>query len=167
MTTAAELPALLEELRARLSAAAARREALAAWVPERKMLGVIRRGPTLRRAGEAWPLGVLLLSTDGRLLGLGTATRARPASRVGYVAESARERDELRMLAAKAGFEPGEALHIDPVPLEVAALAAGSPSGPVLPGPDGMLLVRWSPAGGVEPRDLAGYLAERVELLGA
>lgn len=167
MTTPAELPALLEELRARLSAADARLEALAEWVPERKVLGLIRRGPTLRRAGEAWPLGVLLLARDGRLFGLGTATRARPASRVGYVAESARKRDELRMLAAKAGFTAGEALHIDPVPVEASALAAGSPSGPVLPGPDGVLLVRWSPAGGVDPRDLAAYLAERAELLGA
>lgn len=169
MTTAAELPALLAELRGALEATGARTEALAEFVPERRTLG-FRRRPTLRAIGRAWPLGVLLLGVDGALFAGGTPTRSKPEARVGYTAESARERDALRHTAARAGFATGEPVRVDPTALDAAALAAlppGGALGPVLADERGALLVRWSPAAGIAARPVESYLREEAGLLTA
>lgn len=157
MTTAAELPALLEGVRARLAAAGARQVELAESVPERRVLG-FRRRPTLRKAGRGWLLGALILREDGALLDAGTPTRAKREARVGYSAESARERDALRHMAERAGFAEGAAVHVDPRPAE---------AGPLVAGGAGELLVRWSRSPGIAPVPLSAYLEERAELLGA
>lgn len=163
MTRADELPDLLARLRARLEAGGAQRVQLAELVPERRILG-FRRRPTLRKAGEGWLLGVLILSADGMLLDAGTPTRAKTEARVGYVAESARERDALRHMAARAGYRDGERVHIGAARIDPAALAA---DGPVSLDAEGRLVVRWSPQPGIAARPIAAYLDERVELAGA
>lgn len=169
MTTPAALPGLLADLRARLHAAGVPAEPLARLIPARRVL-LIQRPETLQEIGRAWPLGLLLLpevpDAAGPLLHAeGTLTRARPPERVGYVAESARERDALRWTASRAGFATGQSVHVDPLPLDLEALAQGAAAeaGPILLAQDGSLRIRWARA--ASPQDLGAYLRERTDLL--
>lgn len=114
------------------------------------------------RVGEAWHLGVLLL-TDTHALATAEVLRAAEPGRRGYTAESARDRAERRALALRGGFREGEIAHVGWSVIDVEAVDAGGSSGP-LSMIDGVPSVRWSAAGGFVP--LGGYLRERVELLG-
>ncbi|BDZ40528.1 hypothetical protein [Microbacterium suwonense] len=58
------------------------------------------------RAGEAWHLGVLLLTDDG-VAETGEILRAAEEVRRGYPAESARARAERRAQARRGGFAEG------------------------------------------------------------
>lgn len=131
----------------------------------RQGLGVQRtsrwRGTRIVRAGEAWHLGVLLLTGDG-VLATGEVLRAAEETRRGYASESARERAERRAQARRGGFAEGEIVHLDWRPIDVAAVDGGGASGP-LSLIDGVPHVRWSPAGAPVP--LAGYLDERIGML--
>ena len=153
---------LLDDARARL--ASAPREALGELVTPRRLLG-IPRVPRIERRGEAWHLGVLLL-TDDAVLATGDVIRARHEARRGYAAESQRHRAELAAAAARGGFAEGETVHIgwrmlrpDALPL---AGAGGTDAGPLVDF-EGVPSVRWSAAGGLMHLD--AYLAERVALL--
>lgn len=119
------------------------------------------RGTRIVRVGEAWHLGVLLL-TETRVLATAEVLRAAEPGRRGYTAESARERAERRALALRGGFAEGEVAHVGWTVLDVAAVDAGGASGPVAV-VDGVTSVRWSTAGGWMP--LEAYLRERIELL--
>lgn len=119
------------------------------------------RGTRIVRVGEAWHLGVLLL-TETHVLATAEVLRAAEPGRRGYTAESARERAERRALALRGGFAEGEVAHVGWTVLDVAAVDAGGASGPVAV-VDGVASVRWSTAGGWMP--LEAYLRERVELL--
>ncbi|MBW8761034.1 MAG: glutaminase [Microbacterium sp.] len=120
------------------------------------------RGHRIVRVGEAWHLGVLLL-TDTHALATAEVLRAAEPGRRGYTAESARDRAERRALALRGGFREGEIAHVGWSVIDVEAVDAGGSSGP-LSMIDGVPSVRWSAAGGFVP--LGGYLRERVELLG-
>ncbi|GAB3595422.1 glutaminase [Microbacterium tumbae] len=150
MTTTAEL---LSEARAAL-----------AGVPK-EGLGEERqsrfRGHRIVRIGEAWHVGVLLL-TDDHALATAEVLRAADAGRRGYTAESARERAARRELALRGGFDEGEVAHIGWSVIDVDAVDAGGSSGP-LALVDGVPQVRWSAAGGYMP--LEAYLRERIALL--
>lgn len=156
MTTsdpAVVLGALLGQARAALSAVrqeALGREKIPRW-----------RAPRIVRAGSAWHVGVLLL-TDDALLATGEVLRAAEPVRRGYAAESARARAERRAEASRGGFANGETVHVGWTPIDLAAVAAGGPSGP-LALVDGVPSVRWSAAGGYMP--LEAYLRERIALL--
>ncbi|WP_217181131.1 hypothetical protein [Streptomyces sp. AC495_CC817] len=119
------------------------------------------RGHRIVRVGEAWHLGVLLL-TDEHALATAEVVRAADPGRRGYTAESARDRAERRALALKGGFAAGEVAHVGWSVIDVAAVDAGGASGP-LAMIEGVPSVRWSTAGGFMP--LEGYLRERIELL--
>lgn len=119
------------------------------------------RGHRIVRIGEAWHLGVLLL-TDDRTLATAEVLRAADPGRRGYTAESARERAARRALALRGGFGEGEVAHIGWSVIDVDAVDAGGASGP-LSLVDGVPSVRWSTAGGWMP--LEAYLRERVQLL--
>lgn len=121
------------------------------------------RGRRIVRIGEAWHLGVLLL-TDTHALATAEVLRAADPGRRGYTAESARERAERRALALRGGFGEGDVVHVGWTVIDVDAVDAGGESGP-LAMRDGLASVRWSQAGGWMP--LAAYLRERVELLQA
>lgn len=121
------------------------------------------RGKRIVRVGEAWHLGVLLL-TDTHALATAEVLRAAAPGRRGYTAESARERAERRAEALKGGFGEGEVVHVGWSVIDVDAVDAGGSSGP-LSLVDGIPSVRWSAAGGLMP--LEAYLRERVELLRA
>ncbi|WP_448721032.1 glutaminase [Microbacterium natoriense] len=119
------------------------------------------RGHRIVRVGEAWHVGVLLL-TDADALATAEVLRAAEPGRRGYTAESARSRAERRALAVRGGFREGEVVHVGWSAIDVDAVDAGGASGP-LAMVEGVPAVRWSAAGGFMP--LAKYLDERVQLL--
>lgn len=119
------------------------------------------RGHRIVRIGEAWHLGVLLLTED-HALATAEVLRAADPGRRGYTAEAARERAARRALALRGGFDEGEVAHIGWSVIDVDAVDAGGASGP-LALIDGVPSVHWSTAGGWMP--LEAYLRERVELL--
>lgn len=149
---------MLDAARARL--AGARREALGELVVPRRVLG-LGRSPRIVRRGEAWHLGVLLL-TDDAVLATGDIVRAREEVRRGFTAESQRRRAELAAAARRGGIAEGEVVHVGWERLDVEEVDRGAASGP-LALRDGMPSVRWSAAGGFVP--LAAYLDERIQLL--
>ncbi|MCC2028029.1 glutaminase [Microbacterium sp. YMB-B2] len=118
------------------------------------------RGERIVRIGQAWHVGVLLL-TDDRVLATGEVLRAADPGRRGYTAESARERAARRQMALRGGFREGEVVHVGWSVIELDAVDAGGASGP-LAMRDGVVSVRWS---GDSWRPLEGYLSEQVELL--
>lgn len=131
----------------------------------REGLGVLRtsrwRKDRIVRAGDAWHLGVLLL-TDDAVLATGEILRAAQEVRRGYTAESARARAQRRAQARRGGFAEGEVVHVGWRRLDPAAVDAGTGSGPLCPLGDAVG-VRWSPT--AAPVPLAGYLDERIALL--
>lgn len=119
------------------------------------------RGDRIVRIGEAWHVGVLLL-TDDAVLATAEVLRAADAGRRGYTAESARERAIRREWALRGGFGAGEVAHVGWSVIDVDAVDAGGSSGP-LAMISGSPQVKWSSAGGYMP--LEAYLQERVALL--
>ncbi|WP_454114156.1 glutaminase [Microbacterium maritypicum] len=119
------------------------------------------RGRRIVRVGDAWHLGVLLL-TETHALATAEVLRAADPGRRGYTAESARERAERRAEALRGGFGEGEVVHVGWSVIDVNGVDAGGSSGP-LALIDGVPSVRWSTAGGFMP--LEAYLRERVALL--
>lgn len=119
------------------------------------------RGRRIVRVGEAWHLGVILL-TDTHTLATAEVLRAADPGRRGYTAESARARAERRALALRGGFREGDVVHVGWSVIDVDAVDAGGSSGP-LTLLDGVPSVRWSQAGGFTPLD--AYLRERIPLL--
>lgn len=151
--------AILDDARRRL--ANAPREALGELMQPRRVLG-IGRSPRIVPRGEAWHLGVLLL-TDDAALATGDIVRARQEARRGYTAESQRQRAELAAAAYRGGFPEGRAVHIGWRALDVVALDAREEASDPLLMLDGIACVRWSAAGA--PTPLARYLEDRIDLL--
>ncbi|MCR2813805.1 glutaminase [Microbacterium sp. zg.Y1090] len=149
---------IVADARARL--AGLPRERLGAAPPARR-LRLFPRAPRLVPVGEAWHLGVLLI-TDDAVLATGDIVRARREVRRGYTAQSQRERAELAAAAFRGGFAEGETVHVGWRRIDLEAVADGAASGP-LAIVDGAPVVRWSAAGGY--RALTDYLAERIALL--
>lgn len=155
---------LLERTAAELAAGGARDEALARFVPARRVLGFAGR-PAMKPLGRVWRLGVLLLARDGGLLATGAITRAVEPGHPGHVAVSAEQRREVRAAAYRGPFTEGETVNYDaePIDLDPAALRAGS--GPLLLR-DGRLLVRWSASADDSlAAPFERYVAERADLL--
>ena len=150
MTTAADLLAA-----ARRSLASVPKEGLGEQKHSRF------RGDRIVRVGEAWHVGVLLL-TDEHALATAEVVRAADPGRRGYTAESARDRASRRGEALRGGFREGEVAHVGWSVIDVDAVDSGGVSGP-LASIDGIVHVKWSTAGGYIP--LETYLRERIELL--
>jgi hypothetical protein len=157
MSASDEARALLDDARARL--AGVPREALGVHREPRRVLG-IGRGPRIVPAGDAWHLGVLLLTGDG-VLATGEILRAREPVRRGYAAQSQRARAERAEAAFRGGFAEGTPVHVGWIPLDLAALDHADDAGPIAIA-GGAPAVRWSRTGGFVP--LADYLDERIEL---
>ncbi|KDA07004.1 glutaminase [Microbacterium sp. CH12i] len=119
------------------------------------------RGERIVQVGEAWHVGVLLLSED-RVLATGEILRAADPGRRGYTAESARARAARRQMALRGGFGEGEVAHVGWSVIDVETVDAGGSSGP-LAMIDAVPSVRWSSAGAYMP--LAAYLDERIPLM--
>lgn len=153
-----EVEALFADARRRLVTAP--REALGELQSNRRVLGV-RLPARIVPRGDAWHLGVLLLTED-RVVTTGDVVRARREVRRGYTAESQRRRAELAAAARRGGFAEGQTVHIgwSEVVLDDAAQGVASDRLVVR---DGVPSVRWSASGGLV--SLEDYLHERVELL--
>jgi hypothetical protein len=155
---------LVRRTAAELAAAGARDEALARFVPGRRVL-LVDRPARMQPLGRVWRLGVVLLAPDGSLLATGGVTRAVEPGHPGHVAASVEERREHRAAAFRGPFARGETVHYDalPIPLDAETLRAGQ--GPLLLR-DGEVLVRWSASLGDDAAAPFGpYLRERVDLL--
>lgn len=155
MTTAIALLAHAREM-----LAGAPREILGALIEPRRLWGVAR-APRIVPCGEAWHLGVLLVTGDG-VLATGEIVRSREQAPRGYTAESQRARAQLAGAAFRGGIPEGRAVHVGWTVLDAAAVDRGAASGP-LALVSGVPSVRWSAAGGHVP--LESYLDERIALL--
>lgn len=161
----AEIRAVVARAVARLETAGARDEALAEYVPPRKVM-LVRREAVLRPVGRAWRLGALMVDREGTLYATGAIIRAREAGVRNYQSQSAEERRDLRAAALRGKFREGETVNHgwSVVDLDPASLRSGA--GPVLVTPEGSVKVRWNAAlGDAAARDLAAYVDERVGLL--
>lgn len=153
----------LTDAAARLAAGGARDEALAQFVPERRVM-LLTRTAAMLPLGRVWRLGVLLLSADARVYATGSITRALEPGRRAYQSQSAEIRRAYRGAAFRGPFERGETVNFDARPIEVEEGALRGSRGPlVLRGDEA--LVRWDPSSAAALVSLGDYLAERVRLL--
>lgn len=113
---------------------------------------------------RAWRLGVLLIDEAGALRSAGATLRAHePPPILGYTAESARQRDELRHAAIRGGFAEGETVHYDTYVIDCEIVRAET--GPISLR-DGDPVVRWHLGTRLTSAiPLEKYLQERAELL--
>jgi len=113
----------LERLAADLREAGARDEALGAFDPGGRMLGVVPRLPRIRPLGRVWRLGEYLLTPDGTLLRVGRVVRvAGTDRRRSVMAVAATEHHELALAARRGGFAEGETVNFDAAPLAAGVL---------------------------------------------
>lgn len=150
--------ALFDRARERL--APIPRDGLGELVVPKRFLGM-GRAPRIVPRGEAWHVGTLLIG-DREVAAVGDILRSRAEVRRGFTAEAQRERAALQAAAFRGGFAEGATLHIDYIPIDLAAVEAGGASGP-LAMRDGIPSIRWSAAGGWMP--LETYLSDRIGLL--
>lgn len=148
---------------AELGAAHARDEALAEFVPERRVFGIPRRA-RMTPIGRVWRLGALLLTTDGSLLATGRVIRAERPSRRSVTANAVAEQRAYRAAAVAGGFPEGETVNFDARPIELDATALAEASDPLVLD-SGEVLVRWSAAQPDALTPLERYLADRIDLL--
>jgi hypothetical protein len=159
----AGIRALLNSAVDSLVSAAARDEALARFVPARRVL-LVGRKPALIPIGRVWRLGVLLLDRDATVYATGRTTRAVNPLYPGYQSVSAEERRGYRAAAFRGPFEPGETVNFDAPALQLGVESLRAASGPMLLR-DGTVLVRWAATLDAATVPLDAYLAERVDLL--
>lgn len=156
-TALADARAALTATVARLRESGVRDEALAEFVPERRVL-LVRRSATMRPLGRVWRLGVLLIDENGRLFVAGGHTRALPSGHPNFQSVSGEQRREYRVAALHA-YPEGEAVNFE---AREVALDPGLRTSPgVITLDDEGVKLRWSPAGGLVP--FRRYLEERVE----
>lgn len=154
---------LITEAATALRAGGARDEALADFVPERRVLG-LPRAARMTPVGRVWRLGVLLLAADGRISATGRVVRAERPARRSIPANAVAEQRAYRAAAVKGGIPEGDTVNFDARPVDLDELARVGASGPlVLDG--GAVLVRWSPSQPEALTPLERYLVDRVELL--
>ena len=156
-----------------LSAAGANPEQLAVSTPARRLLGILTRSASYKKAGEGFLLGALVVTTHGDVFEPGLIIRASLKVFPGHQAQSAQERIELRRKLLAAKFPEDSAVLIDPRRLPIDDLEQlAKENGPLVLREivvDGIrtqqLLVRWmSTASDSDLRPLEDYLNERVEL---
>ena len=154
----------LERARARLREANARDEALAEFVPARRVM-LITREPTMVPVARVWRLGVLLLGTTDGLWATGSITRSLEPGRPAFQSESAEQRRGYRAAAFRGRFPKGETVNFDARPIELDAAALAASAGPLVLDA-GRALVLWNAALGRESAlPLDEYLDDRVGLL--
>jgi hypothetical protein len=156
--------AALDDAVSRLTAAGARDEALATFVPARQVMLITRKARMIP-LGRAWRLGVFLLTTDGTLHATGSITRAVAPGHPGYQSVSAENRREQRAAAFRGPFQPGEPVNFDADVIELDAESLRASRGPLFL-KDATPLVRWSPSAGDDSGvPFGAYLEDRIGLL--
>jgi len=155
----------IETAVASLRAADARTEALAEFVPRRRVLKLFPRAASFTAIGPVWRLGVFLLDEAGTLRTVGTTTRAVAPGYPGFQSVSAEERRGYRAAAFAGPFEVGETVNFGTQAIELTADALVDSPGPLFISA-GRPLVRWNPSATSDSAtDFPAYLAERAELL--
>jgi hypothetical protein len=162
---------VIERLRSELAAAVAaleqggaRDEALAEFVPPRRVL-LVNRQAAMRPVGRAWRLGVFLLDRSGTLHAVGATTRAVPPGYPGYQSVSAEHRRDHRAAAFRGPFDEGETVNFDAHEILLDAEILRTSTGPLFLRGDAAF-VRWSATATDDAAiPFEKYLAERVELL--
>jgi hypothetical protein len=163
--------AILEGIRSRLDAAVerlratdARDEALAIFVPRRRVLFFMKDASFIP-LGRVWRLGVFLLDRDATLFEAGTTTRAVAPGYPGYQSSSAEERRGYRAAAYKGPFAPGETVNFGAKVVDLDPEALRASRGPLFL-EEGRPLVRWNSSATADTAmDFHAYLDERVTLL--
>jgi hypothetical protein len=156
--------AALDDAVDRLAAAEARDEALATYVPPRKVL-LFTKKAAMVPVGRVWRLGVFLLGRDGTLYATGSVTRAVAPGHPGYQSISAESRREHRAAAFRGPFQAGEPVNFDGVVIELDAVSLRASRGPLFLRGD-TPLVRWSPSASDDSVAVFDtYLEDRVSLL--
>lgn len=148
----------------RLRSANAHDEALAIFVPPRRVL-VVKRQARFIPIGRAWRLGVFLLDREGTLYETGSTTRAVAPGYPGFQSHSAEERRGYRAAAYLGPFLPGETVNFGATIIALDGDSLRSSHGPLFLH-DTTALVRWNASATAEtamPFD--AYLNERVGLL--
>ncbi|MFT4796284.1 MAG: hypothetical protein ACI80R_000479 [Aquiluna sp.] len=172
-SVSAETKALIASAANRLLAAGANPEQLALSTPASRLLGILPRSASYKKAGEGFLLGALVVTTHGDVFEPGLIIRASLKVFPGHQAQSAQERLELRRKLLAAKFPEDSAVLIDPRRLPIDDLdQLAKENGPLVLREivvDGIrtqqLLVRWmSTASDSDLRPLKDYLNERVEL---
>jgi hypothetical protein len=167
----------LRKAAAQLAAAGARDEALATFVPPRKVLFVTRKA-TMAPVARVWRLGVFLLDSEGTLYATGALTRAVEQGRSNHQSLSADRRREYQAAAFRGPFAAGETVNFDAPVMALEPGALRNSSGPLVIR-DGRAWVRWRPPTShsspavdldaqVDPDayvDFDAYVADRVSLL--
>lgn len=154
----------LDDAVRRLGEADARDEALAIFVPRRRVL-LFRKEASFIPLERVWRLGVFLLDREGTLFQTGSTTRAVAPGYPGYQSHSAEERRGYRAAAFRGPFHPGETVNFAATLIDLDPDALRDSPGPLFIS-DGTALVRWNPsatAGTAMTFDT--YLDERVSLL--
>lgn len=148
----------------RLRAADARDEALAIFVPRRRVMLVTREASFIP-LGRVWRLGVFLLDREETLYQAGSTTRAVAPGYPGFQSNSAEERRGHRAAAFKGPFSPGETVNFGAHVIDIDPEALRLSSGPLFL-PKDQPLVRWNPSATADTAiAFDAYLAERVGLL--
>ncbi len=148
-----------------LAAAGAHDEALAEYVPGRRVLLVFSKAPALLPLGRVWRLGVFLLGLDGELYATGHATRAVPPKHPGFQSVSAEERRGFRAAAFAGPFAEGETVNFDTRPIGLTAVDLAASTGPLVV-VNGQARVLWNATASAQnTHDFHRYLAERIDLL--
>jgi hypothetical protein len=160
----AGIRASLERARTRLTEAKARDEALAEFVPARRVM-LIMREPTMVPVARVWRLGVLLLGTTDGLWATGSITRSLEPGRPAYQSESAERRRAYRAAAFRARFPKGETVNFDAHPIELDAAALAGSAGPLVLDADRALVLWNATLGRDSALPLDEYLDDRVGLL--
>lgn len=148
----------------RLRAADARDEALAIFVPRRRVM-LFTKAASFISLGRVWRLGVLLLDREETLYQAGSTTRAVAPGYPGFQSHSAEERRGHRAAAFKGPFSPGETVNFGAHVIDIDAEALRASAGPLFLAND-RPLVRWNPSATVDTAiAFDAYLDERVGLL--
>ena len=148
----------------RLRAADPRDEALAIFVPKRRVL-LFTKDASFIPIGRVWRLGAFLLDREATLYETGSTTRAVAPGYPGFQSNSAEERRGYRAAAQKGPFRPGETVNFGARIVSLNADELRMSRGPLFVH-DGRALVRWNASATAEtavPFD--AYLQERVSLL--
>ena len=154
----------LETTVERLREAGARDEALAIFVPRRRVL-LFTRSASFIPLGRVWRLGVFLLDPEGRLFHTGSTTRAVAPGYPGYQSHSAEERRGYRTAAYRGPFAAGETVNFGATLIDLDPDALRDSPGPLFIAGD-RALVRWNPSATAETAiEFHAYLEERVGLL--
>ena len=131
--------------------------------PKRRFWGTTKRAQFIQPV-PVWPLGVLLLTAEGRLFAAGETTRAVPPGHPGHTSVERERRRHYTQAAVASGFPQGTVIYFHSPALPLREHEP-QPEGSPLLWIHGQCRVRWNRAFPDSTVDFAGYITEHVQLL--